>query len=107
MTARILQAPRVVRGQRIRADIQNQTADAINSILAPQDLDSGQVANLGGYFLDVTNEDTTEVRVENPEDSEQYVDLDRTIRFTVDPGRTLIQALELGLPITIGTFKSD
>ena len=107
MTTRVLQVPRVVRGQRIRAEIQNRTAEAVNSILAPQDLDAGNVSNLGNVVMTVTNEKTTSVRVENPEDSAQFVDLDRTTAFTVDPGRLILEALELGIPITFQTFKSD
>jgi len=99
-------APYVVRGQRIRAKTFNELSAAINGIEPPQDLDGGNVAGIAEYWIQVTAEETVPVRVENPDDPNQYVDLDRTITFTVDAGRGLVDALQAGIPITLGTFKS-
>ncbi len=101
---RVLQAPRVQRGDRITARAWNQIADAINSISAPTDLDSGEDLQVGGYWIAVTNVDKVSRRVTNPEDETQYVDVDDVRSFSISTSSGLIDAINAGLPVAIGNF---
>lgn len=95
----IFRAPRVVRGQAITAELWNKLAENVDGTLAgPRDLTEGitavEVAEIEPPEADVFTESSrvsTTVRIENPEDSEQYVDVARptSILFTASDGSTL------------------
>lgn len=86
--------PRIRKGDVIRAPYLNQIADAINDQAhlpenlpgtpAPTDgtLPEDTGANSAETWTE-TQRETTTVRVENPEDSEQYVDVDRIDSVTL------------------------
>lgn len=104
----IVLAVYVAPGQPITAELWNRNALAINSIVKPRDLDAGvPEGELAGYFLDVTSETITSTRVENPDDSDQYVNVDDTTAFVVQPDPGLVSAILQGLPITVGNFTAS
>jgi len=80
-----LRAPTVRRGQRLTAELWNATARAINQgLAAPRDGDAGIFADEVAGVVELELERaTTSVRVFNPDDAEQYVDLDRITSLTV------------------------
>lgn len=79
-----MKAPTVQRGTRITARLWNELAGAVNgAIQAPEDLDSGITEDEVTQSTRVWRENSrtsVEVRVENPEDSEQYVDVARALQ---------------------------
>ena len=79
-----LRAPTVQRGQRLTARLWNDLAQAVNQgLAAPRDLDSGvgldEVADTTLHEIARTTET---VRVENPDDEDQYVDVQRILTVT-------------------------
>ena len=79
-----LRAPTVKRGQRLTAGLWNELARAVNSgLAAPRDIDAGRdEEELPDVTLRETSRSTVIVRVENPEDPEQYVEVQRITRLT-------------------------
>lgn len=101
-----IRAPRIRRKQPITAAYLNTLADRIDDLgagaRAPQGLPSddlqlnGEPVNLGVVvILKEIFRETDEVRVENPEDSEQYVIVERikTAVFQDQTGRAYIMEL--------------
>lgn len=72
---RIIRAPTVRPGDRITAQWANQVAAAVNGgIEAPRDLDTGvQPEEVSVRTFTEESRSSVDVRVENPEDEEQYV----------------------------------
>lgn len=90
---RVIRAPTVRRGERITARWANELAGAVNEALQPpKDKDTGVTEDEAQAERTINEvERTTEtVRIENPEDSEQYVDVARAVTSTlldVETGR--------------------
>ena len=90
-----LRAPTVVRGQALTVELWNSTANAINQGLnGPRDKDAGITASEAGENDDLVPgatsialtelaRTTQSVRVENPSDAEQYVDVARMTSVTL------------------------
>jgi len=94
----IFRAPRVSRGQAITARVFNELAEAVDKgISGPKDLTEGLTSDEaeslsvsgGGLFLETTRVSET-VRITNPEDEAQYVDVSRPRAITfIGSGGTL------------------
>ena len=96
-----MQAPRQVKGQVITAALLNEHASAIDAlgpgINAPKDVNEPGVENEqapGNEASEVWNFSSRvaeTIRVENPDDSTQYVDVDRDTKvvFASSDGRTM------------------
>lgn len=95
----IFKAPRVVRGQALTADLWNTLAEAVDGpISAPRDLTEGLTAEEQSQIEPPAADTFSEtarvsqlVRIVNPEDSDQYVDVSRpsSITFVASDGSTL------------------
>jgi len=85
-----LRAPTVQSGQRLTAALWNETARAVNEgLAAPKDLTAGRFADEQvGIGLHEIARETTSVRVFNPDDDTQYVDVDRITSLTVRNDQT-------------------
>ena len=88
-----LRAPLVRRGDRLTPDLWNQAARAINQgLAAPKDTDSGiteEESDTGGdVALTEIARVTETVRVFNPDDETQYVDVLRITSLTTRNDRT-------------------
>ena len=104
---RLRRAPTVKKGQAIRAQTWNRMADVLNGVIqGPRDLDAGTTASTS-YLVAVTSETTEPVRVENPDDAEQYVDIDRTTAWTANFGPGFITAVLQGQTILFKEYKAD
>jgi len=91
-----IRAPRVTKGQAITARVWNQMADAVDpDWQSPTDLGAGvtaqeQAEGVGDRrttFLEIARSSDT-VRVTNPEDEAQYVDVERLRAATFIGGAT-------------------
>ena len=96
---RIQRLPYISPGQPITARWLNDAATIINEVVlaAPRDLDSGALAEENaGLFWDEISRDSLTVRVTNPEDEDQYVDVDRAekITFHDSDGRVITMTLK-------------
>lgn len=86
--------PVVQPGQRITATLWNTVAETVNERFVPRDLDAGRFANeapilgFGSVIASETARVSETVRITNPEDENQYVDVDRAqqIAFSVSNG---------------------
>lgn len=80
------------RGERITADRMNQLVDGINSLAtlaAPRDMDEGlNEGEIASQTLSEIGRSSVEVRIENPEDEDQYVDVLRPTEITLINPRT-------------------
>lgn len=77
---KVLRAPYVRSGERITAKWANDVAGAVNEALRPpKDLDEGVPDGAAAPRLVLREQarSSEEVRIENPEDEEQYVNVDR------------------------------
>jgi hypothetical protein len=88
-----MRAPTVKRGQALTASLWNRMAGAVNGgISEPRDLDEGVTAAEQTAFTEreVSRREET-VRIFNPNDAEQWVDVDRptSITWRVSDGRTV------------------
>tara|TARA_R110000803_G_scaffold107227_2_gene175376 strand:- start:2749 stop:3042 length:294 start_codon:yes stop_codon:yes gene_type:complete len=79
-----LRAPYVKRGQALTLELWNQQARAINQgLAAPRDSDGGVFADeVADASLREQSRTTDTVRVYNPDDEEQYVDVQRITSLT-------------------------
>lgn len=85
-----LRAPYVRRGQALTADLWNGQARAINQgLAAPRDQDAGIGEDeVTGTVLREVSRETDTVRVFNPDDENQWVDVLRITSLTVRNGST-------------------
>jgi len=87
--------PRVERGKLLTAAIWNDMARTVNGALGARDLEPGYTAAEGDAAVSLIGSETTRssatVRIENPEDATQYVDVDRptSITFRLSNGTNL------------------
>jgi len=100
----IMKAPRVARGQAITANLWNELADAVDeSLFSPRDITAGitteeveEIVTSGSTSWTEISRTSDTVRVENPEDATQFVDVERmrtivfqggagTLTFTYKP----------------------
>lgn len=87
-----LRAPYVRRGQRLTPTLWNELARSVNQGLsAPRDLDSGVTepeTEAGDIVLQELSRLTETVRVYNPDDAAQFVDVERITQITTLNQRT-------------------
>jgi hypothetical protein len=86
----MLRAPTVKTGQRLTAGLWNELARAVNAgLAAPRDLNAGVTSDeVIDKSLRETSRETETVRVYNPDDEEQYVDVDRITSLTTKNDNT-------------------
>ena len=86
----MLRAPYVKTGQRLTAALWNELARAVNlGLQAPRDLNSGVFADeVADASLIEQSRLTETVRVFNPEDETQYVDVERITALTTKNSKT-------------------
>lgn len=98
----VAQIPTINRGEPITAAYLNQMGAAINEFVlnAPRDLDSGVTAGeVAGITLQETGRTSETVRITNPEDEAQFVDVARAQTVTMrksDTGELWVMIFENG-----------
>ncbi len=80
-----MRVPTVRRGQRLTASLWNTLAGAVNeAIAAPRDLDAGITDGEAAMVVEREVARTeVEVRVKNPDNEDQFVDVERVTSITV------------------------
>lgn len=98
MTSYVKPVTLVAPGQRLRATTWNEMAGTVNrlaaardlgsDVAAPRDVDGGVLVDEGppggaaSYYETELSRTVSEVRITNPEDESQYVDVERIVTIT-------------------------
>lgn len=73
-----MRAPRVLRGQALTAELWNQLAGTVDELFGARDLDQGRDENEKETVrLIEDSRETSTVRITNPSDENDYVDVER------------------------------